>query len=237
MAQQLAVTVEDYGDSAVMVQATADTTQLRQSEIAAFRQALLRHRPVGVTDVVAGLESLLVQFDPLLTRSEHIAYACGLMAQLPAGGTDSGSDRLFHLPVVFDDSTGPDLRDVATELGMPCAQLLRALTSTDLSIVLLAAAMAPMMTGVTLPAPIRRQAEPRTDVPPGSIMLAGANAIIQPFNGPTGWRVVGRTPMSIVDITRDPPVSFEPGDRIRLLPVSPEEAARLSGLFLEDTHG
>jgi KipI family sensor histidine kinase inhibitor len=236
MGQPPVVTVEEYGDSAVLVSIDAPAPDVRQSEIAAFRQSLLGHRPVGVTEVVAGLESVLVEFDPLETRFEHIAYACRLVAQLPRADHGDRPTRVFDLPVVFDDSTGPDLQDVAAEQGMSCAQLVRAVTGCELPIVLLAAAMAPMMTGVLLPAPVRRQAQPRTDVPPGSIMLAGANAIIQPFDGPTGWRVVGRTPLTIVDIERDPPVSFEPGDRIRLRAVGPDEAAALSGGFLEADH-
>lgn len=63
-------------------------------------------------------------------------------------------------------------------------------------------------------------------------MIAGTNAIIQPFPGPTGWRVVGRTPYTIVDITRPDPVSFGTGDVVRFVPVSRDEAAALDAGFL-----
>lgn len=66
-------------------------------------------------------------------------------------------------------------------------------------------------------------------------MIAGTNAIIQPFPGPTGWRVVGRTPHTIVDISRPDPVSFGTGDIVRFVPVTRDEACALDAGFLLPT--
>lgn len=82
---------------------------------------------------------------------------------------------------------------------------------------LLAAAMAPMMSGLSLPAPVSRRRQPH-ERSRRSIMIAGRHAIIQPFPGPTGWRVVVHTSLTIVDIARAAPTAFAPGD---ILPGSP----------------
>jgi inhibitor of KinA len=66
-------------------------------------------------------------------------------------------------------------------------------------------------------------------------MIAGTHAIIQPFPGPTGWRVVGRTPHTIVDISRPAPVSFGIGDVVRFVPVTKDEATASAGSFLLPT--
>ncbi len=87
--------------------------------------------------------------------------------------------------------------------------------------------MAPMMDGHRTATGIRRRAQPRTDVAPGSIMVAGTNAIIQPFPGPTGWRVIGRTPHTIVDIRQSPPTSFGPGDAVTFVRIGSHQAALL----------
>ena len=63
-------------------------------------------------------------------------------------------------------------------------------------------------------------------------MIAGTNAIIQPFPGPTGWRVIGRTPLTIVDSRRERPVSFAPGDIVRFRRVDQGEALLRRGEFL-----
>ncbi|MEV4644299.1 carboxyltransferase domain-containing protein [Saccharopolyspora sp. NPDC049357] len=228
------ITVEPFGDSAVMVRIPHPDQAVRRSEIVAFRDRFLARRPHGVLDAVSGLESLLIEFDPLETALEHVAYASRLLAELPPATTavEPVAVREFAVPVVFDEDNGPDLASVADEVGMAPVDVVDAIAVTTFTISLLGAAMAPMMDGLRLPQPVRRHAEPRTDVVPGSIMIAGSNAIIQPFPGPTGWRVVGRTPHTIVDISRPEPISFCPGDLVRFVPATREEAEGLDGSFL-----
>ncbi|MCI3273489.1 5-oxoprolinase subunit B family protein [Streptomyces cylindrosporus] len=236
-AQYGAVAVEPFGDSAVMVTIPHADQAIRRAAIVAFRDRFLAHRPPGVLDVVSGLESLLVEFDPLRTALQHVEYAVRLVARwAPSDGPSPGRTvRAFTVPVVFDGEYGPDLASVAEELGLTPAEVIEAIGESTFTIALLGAAMAPMMDGLKVPRPVRRRAEPRTDVVPGSVMIAGTNAIIQPFPGPTGWRVVGRTPHTIVDISRPDPVSFGPGDVVRFTPVTRDEAAALDAGFLLPT--
>jgi len=235
-AQYGAITVEPFGDSAVMVTIPHADQAIRRSGIVAFRERFLAHRPHGVLDVVSGLESLLIEFDPLRTALQHVEYAARLLAKwapAPSDGPDGArAVRKFAIPVVFDDETGPDLASVADDMGLAPAEVVEAIAESSFTISLLGAAMAPMMDGLKVPRPVRRLAEPRTDVAPGAIMIAGTNAIIQPFPGPTGWRVVGRTPRTIVDISRPDPVSFGTGDIVRFVPVTRDEAAVLGAGFL-----
>ncbi|WP_043677662.1 5-oxoprolinase subunit B family protein [Streptomyces xylophagus] len=232
--QFTAVTVEPFGDSAVMVTVPHPEQAIRRTAIVAFRERFLAHRPPGVLDVVSGLESLLVEFDPLQTTLPHVEYAVRLLAERPPVHEPlrARTALRFAVPVVFDEETGPDLASVAEELGVAPTEVVEAIAESTFTIALLGAAMAPMMDGLRVPRPVRRRAEPRTDVAPGAIMIAGTNAIIQPFPGPTGWRVVGRTPYTIVDISRPEPVSFGTGDVVRFVPVTRDEAAALGADFL-----
>ena len=223
--------VSEYGDSAVMVTVESADPVRRQRSILTLRAAFVRRRPPGVTDVVAGLESFLVEYDPLRTGPEHLRHAIGLIDDLPSAA-EPASSRIFELPVCFDAAVAPDLAEVAGELALTPDAVADALTAGELTIALLAAAMAPMMSGVSLPASVARRRQPRTDVLAGSLMIAGRHAIIQPFPGPSGWRVVGRTPLTLVDISRPAPVSFDPGDRIRIRRIEAAEAEQLRGRFL-----
>lgn len=225
--------IAEYGDGAVMVTVRSPEGAERRHLIGEFRARVLTELPPGVDDVVSGLESLLVEFDPLATTSEQVSFALGALGRADIESTIKREPTLLVVPIVVNDETAPDLIEVASELGLTPDEVIGRLESSTLTINLLAAAMAPMMDGLDVPNPVRRQATPRTDVPPGSVMIAGRNAIIQPFPGPTGWRVVGRSPLRIVDITRDTPVSFAPGDRIAFRRISEGEAEALDGVFLE----
>lgn len=225
-----------FGDAAVMVTIDAADAAFRRRAVIVFRERLLARRPHGVVDVVSGLESLLIEFDPLETSVENVAFVAELLAELPAPSASEAAEHdTFDIPFVVDEDNAPDLAEVSDELGVTADEVVAMIEGSTFRIALLAAAMAPMMDGLDVPRPVRRRAQPRTDVPAGAIMIAGVNAIIQPFPGPTGWRVIGRTPLTIVDIARARPVSFAPGDTVRFRRVDAGEAVLLRGSFLEPT--
>ncbi len=46
---------------------------------------------------------------------------------------------------------------------------------------------------------------------------------IYPATLPGGWRVIGRTPVTLFDPRRDPPAYLVPGDRVRFEPIDAAE--------------
>ncbi|MFM9273602.1 carboxyltransferase domain-containing protein [Pseudarthrobacter sp. NKDBFgelt] len=225
---------EPFGDSALMLRIADDNPEVRRAGARRLQDILLEVRPYGVLNLVAGAESLLVEFDCLavshgqLAQTVRLAVAgLGLQDAGPAAGAKD-----FVIPMVVSEEFSPDLPGVAEELGLSQEATLTALTSSMLTINLLAAAMAPMMAGVQFPGQVSRCAEPRTDVAPGSVMVAGTSAIIQPFPGPSGWKVIGRTPLTICDIHEEPATSYRPGDRVRFTVIAESRWAELEGTFL-----
>ncbi len=71
-----------------------------------------------------------------------------------------------------------------------------------------------------LPAELRvdRLATPRTRTPAGSVAIAGSMSGIYPADLPGGWRVIGRTEVTLFDPSSDHPALLEPGDRVRFEP-------------------
>jgi allophanate hydrolase subunit 1 len=223
-----------FGDSALMLSITDDDPEVRRAGARRLRDILLEVRPYGVLNLVAGAESLLVEFDCLAVNHGQLAQTINL-AVAGLGLQDTGparGARDFVIPMVVSEEFAPDLPGVAAELGLSPDATLDAFTSSVLTINLLAAAMAPMMAGVKFPGQVSRCAEPRTDVAPGSVMVAGTGAIIQPFPGPSGWKVIGRTPLTVCDIRQDPATSYRPGDRVRFEVIPESGWAELDGRFL-----
>ncbi|MFE4833874.1 carboxyltransferase domain-containing protein [Arthrobacter sp. NPDC056691] len=258
-----------FGDSALMLKAAAGTAEERQAGSRRLRELVFELQPHGLLDVVAGVDSVLVEFDCLAVSHGQLAQTIRLAAAgggatvgglaaagsglAPVGGglaaagsgpatagsgTRTGTGRspeLFEIPVVVSEAFSPDLPGVADELGISQEAVLEILESTELSINLLASAMAPMMGSLPFPGQVSRCREPRTNVDPGSVMVAGTSAIIQPFPGPSGWKVIGRTPLTVCDIREDPATSYTPGDRVRFRVIPESEWDALEGRFLRPT--
>jgi KipI family sensor histidine kinase inhibitor len=231
------IAMNEFGDSALMLSVRDDDPAARRSIVADVRSILLPRLPYGVRDAVAGLESLLIEFDPLSVAPRQLVQVLELIINVHQKDAENGSSapNQFLIPVDFRKEFAPDLDDVAGELGLSPAQVIEAFTASPMRINLLAAAMAPMMGDVDFPAPVSRCAVPRTDVPAGSIMVAGLNAIIQPFPGPTGWKIIGRTPYRICDISEQPATSYTAGDKVRFTALKEGQWANLEGQFLRST--
>jgi KipI family sensor histidine kinase inhibitor len=65
-----------------------------------------------------------------------------------------------------------------------------------------------------------RRATPRSQVPPGSVAIAGAQTAVYPFAMPGGWHLLGRTDVRLWDATADRPSRLVPGDRVRFVAVA-----------------
>jgi KipI family sensor histidine kinase inhibitor len=217
-----------------MISLAEGSTEERQAGSRRLREILLDVRPQGLLDVVAGVDSLLVEFDCLTVSHGQLAQTIRLAAASGSFGDNGAAHdgEHFVIPMVVSEAFAPDLADVAAELGISQEAVLGHLEDSELSINLLASAMAPMMGRVAFPGQVSRCKEPRTNVDAGSVMVAGTNAIIQPFPGPTGWKVIGRTPLVICDIRENPPTSYKPGDTVRFKVVPESEWERLEGQFL-----
>ena len=59
-----------------------------------------------------------------------------------------------------------------------------------------------------------RRDDPRTMTPSGTISIGGVQAGIQCLAGPSGWHLLGRTPVRTYHPRRDPVFLVEPGDAV-----------------------
>ena len=68
---------------------------------------------------------------------------------------------------------------------------------------------------------------PRTRIPAGAVGIGGKQTGIYPLASPGGWRLIGRTPVSVYDPHRPEPIVYQAGDYIRFYPICAEDFDRL----------
>lgn len=116
------------------------------------------------------------------------------------------------IPVTWD---GEDLDAVAALWGEdPAARM----TTTPFTVAF--CGFAPgfaYLSGLPNHLQVSRLDTPRTGVPAGSVAVAGEYAGIYPRSSPGGWRLLGRTCMTLFDLERDPPALLRPGTMVRLV--------------------
>ena len=200
--------IRPFGEAAILV-------ELDGADQAQALAASLRTDPTpGVIEAVPGLASLLVELDPLFADADRVAAVIehrivGLDATPLAGA-------IHTIPVVYD---GPDLDEVAALLDLEPSEVVALHASVELRVLFCGFAPGFAYLG-DLPAALHvpRLATPRAHTPAGSVAIAGSMGGIYPAALPGGWRVIGRTDVSLFDPRRDPPALLLPGDRVRFEP-------------------
>ncbi|MGH2357651.1 MAG: 5-oxoprolinase subunit B family protein, partial [Candidatus Limnocylindria bacterium] len=111
---------------------------------------------------------------------------------------------------------------VASLVGLPADEVVAGHAGAELMVEILGFAPGFPYLG-TLPAEldVPRLATPRTRTPAGSVGIAGRRTGIYPAELPGGWRLIGRTPVTLFDPQRDPPAYLAPGDTVRFEPIPP----------------
>jgi KipI family sensor histidine kinase inhibitor len=195
-----------YGDRAVHLEPD-DPAQL------AGLRATLGAAP-GVLEVVPAARTLLVSFDQARTSGAAIVEAARQAEHAPQELPEAA---LVELPVRYD---GADLQDVAEEVGCSVPELIARHSSAEYTVDFCGFAPGFAYLSGLEPALHRpRLATPRTQVPAGSVGIAGEYTGVYPRSSPGGWRLLGRTEAALWDPSRTPPALLAPGVRVRFRPL------------------
>ncbi|MFD7310535.1 carboxyltransferase domain-containing protein [Promicromonospora sp. NPDC059942] len=179
----------------------------------ALYESLLADPVRGVGTPVPGARTLLVPFRPSAITARDLAAE--LRTRPLERGTRSAA-RTVEIPVLYD---GADLAEAAALLGWSTDELVRRHSAAAWTVGFVG--FAPGFAYLTSDDPelvVPRRTTPRTQVPAGSVALAGPYSGVYPRQSPGGWQLLGRTDAPVWDVTRERPALMLPGDAVRFTP-------------------
>jgi inhibitor of KinA len=203
------VRIHPLGDAALLAELGTRLDTALNTRAIALAAALKKRRDVRLA--IAGYASVTVHFDPEQTTLEALGAAITRLAAKRPPLEEPG--RLHRIPVSYD---GPDIGAVAARLGLT-PQSIAELHSRPIYRVFLVgfvpgwAYLGPLPEELELP----RLHVPRTQVPAGSVAIAGRQTGIYPLATPGGWHLIGRTSLKLFLPDSDPPCLFRAGDRVK----------------------
>jgi inhibitor of KinA len=170
-----------------------------------------------ITDLIPAYASLTIVYAPGFSGVES------LIASAPPLTDPVYIPRLLEIPVCYDLSMAPDLQHMADQKGLSVEEIVRLHTSIDYTVYMLGFLPGfPYMGKVDDRIATSRLKKPRTEVPAGSVGIAGSQTGIYPMASPGGWNIIGRTPIRMFDAGKDEPCFCNPGDQVRFIAISRE---------------
>lgn len=214
------MTFAPLGDQAILAQAANEGAAVR------FAAAVRAASPAWLEDVVPAYASVGIYFDP---DAITLAAATDWLKTVRLGNSKATTKQKAHtIPVCYE--MAPDMPRVAQVTRLKPETIIARHLATTYTVYAIGFAPGFPYLGY-LPrelSVVPRLDSPRLRVEPGSVGLAGRQTGIYPLPRPGGWNLIGRTPLTIVDLA-DNFFPLAVGDSVSFTRIDEAEYARLDG--------
>jgi inhibitor of KinA len=221
--------IEPLGDSALLVRIVAEFDREKSLDaLLAAAQALNAEKIPGLVEIVPAYTTIALFFDParndfgeVRARIEH-----ALQILPPAR---AGSASTIEVPVCYDPEFAIDLDEVARHAGLSADEVIKRHSSATYRVSCVGFTPGfPFLSGLPVELATPRRSSPRKEIPAGAVAIGGTQTGIYPRKSPGGWNIIGRTPVRLFDVKRQPPALFRAGDHVRFRGISRDEFEQIS---------
>ncbi len=177
-------------------------------------------------DVVPGIDSVVLRFDPLAVSEGDTG---ALIDRVVAHGvpTVPVDGELHRIPVVYGGEYGPDLDELCVATGLTHDEIVALHTGSEYTVDMVGFTPGfAFIGGLDDRLRVPRRAEPRARVEPGSVGIADGRTGLYAMASPGGWTLIGRTPYRLFDPLADEPFALRAGMRVRFVAIGAEEFER-----------
>ncbi|HEY3130788.1 MAG TPA: 5-oxoprolinase subunit PxpB [Acidobacteriota bacterium] len=207
------------GDEGFFIRFGNDISAQAHERIFACLEILDEKKPDWLIDSIPSYLSILVLYDCLKIQADEVcSWIKQNLHQIPKRPI---SHHLVEIPVWYSPDVAPDLEDLAKSKQLSIEEFVALHTAPDYLVYMLGFKPGfPFLGGLDRRLWTPRHAAPRLEVAAGSVGIGGKQTGIYPVKSPGGWRIVGRTPLRIFNLTpeaRDA-ASFRPESCFRILP-------------------
>lgn len=185
----------------------------------------------GIIELVPTYCALLVEYDAMLYSYSEI---CNIIEPTLEEGMTNTTNELVtvvEVPTVYGGEFGPDLSFVASHNHLSEDEVISIHSGTDYLVYMLG--FIPGFTylgGMDPRIATPRLSSPRTLIPAGSVGIAGEQTGTYPSDSPGGWQIIGRTPVTMYDMSKAQAALLNAGDYVRYVPIDESEFHRIKAL-------
>jgi KipI family sensor histidine kinase inhibitor len=221
--------ITPMGDSALIVEVGLAADEVTLDRVLQVARTLGTAPLAGVTDIVSSFTTVAVHYEmaqvppgagaPIARVAAWVQTVC---AKLKGGKVQLG--QVVEVPVCYGGIFGPDLGEVARRVGLSEEDVVRLHSNVRYRVAAVGFVPGfPYLLG--LPAALRmpRRANPRVNVPPGSVGIGGGQTGVYPMSTPGGWQLIGRTSVRLFRPESEAPSLVAPGDTVRFISIPAEK--------------
>ena len=214
-----------FGQCALLIEWPRMMNESVLQDILRFKQIIedkypeLDQIPAYNSLCLVSLESL--RFDALISDLKGL-YAEMFAIQMP-------KNKLWNIPVCYDLSFGLDMEEFSLDKKMAIPHIIALHTAPIYTVYCIGFLPGFMyLGGLNRSLEQPRRADPRLNIPKGSVGIGGQQTGVYPQQSPGGWNIIGNSPVPLFDPSKDNPCEISVGDGIKFYPIDMAEHQLLS---------
>ena len=217
------------GESGLVVEFGSEIDPVVNTRVHATARQIAKELSGLIEAVVPTYRSLLVIFDPtLISRSDLIKKIEKEAADSRAELCTACGNKIVVIPTLYGEDAGPDIDFVASHNNLTVEEVIQIHTSVAYRIYMMGFTPGfPYLGGMSEKIAAPRLKTPRTNIPAGSVGIAGTQTGLYPVESPGGWQLIGRTPLKVFNPRSKQPFLYEAGDQLQFERISASDYDRI----------
>lgn len=185
----------------------------------------------GMIEYVPAFTSVSIIYNPLDMNSESPYEVVKdildkIISKLNFSSMDE--ENIVQIPVCYGGEFGQDIEHVAKINNITVDEVIKIHSQGKYLVYMIGFAPGfPYLGGMSEKISAPRRESPRTAIPAGSVGIAGMQTGVYPIETPGGWQLIGRTPLKMFDLNRNPKSLLKAGDVAKFYPISYEKYLEL----------
>jgi inhibitor of KinA len=215
--------ISPLGDLAAVLYFGHEINEVTNKKIQLFMNKLKKERIKGIVEWVPAYTSLTIYYQPEIISFESLKPELERISNFP-GEFASVKPLVYEIPVLYGGEWGEDLAFVADYHGLDEQEVIMLHANREYLIYMMGFMPGfPYLGGLPEKLAVPRLDKPRKNVMPGAVGIGGKQTGIYPADVPSGWRIIGTTPVTLFSPDKEEPFLFSPGHYVKFVPVREEQ--------------
>ena len=212
----------NLGDAALYCDFGKEVNKEINTQVIRYFKTIQKKNIVGVNNITPSYNKLIVSFD---LKKINFSELKKIIENIEIIKSDSVRNKKFEIPICCDKEFSLDIKRLEEKLKINEEKIFESFFEKEFFCYMTGfIAGMPFLGDLNENLRAKRLDTPRVKVPKGSIGLTEQFANIYTFESPGGWNIIGKTPLSIFDSSRESePNLINPGDLVTFKRITKEK--------------
>ncbi|PHS52368.1 MAG: allophanate hydrolase [Lutibacter sp.] len=214
------LTYKPFGQSAILIEWPPEIKLEILHDINTFSNQITTNNIESIVEINSIYSSLLIIYNNNIHSFDKLKTTLMFVYE-SLQSTTNFEARTWEIPVCYSDEFGPDLDLLSAHSKLAKETIISMHSKTKYAVYGIGFLPGFLyLGGLDKQLQFKRRNNPRLKIPKGSVAIGGSQTGIYPQESPGGWNIIGKTPIQLFDVTKNPPSSIKSGDFIQFKSIS-----------------